>query len=182
MELPILDAGLDRTHGDFGPGNTGAKVVASYDFVHDDPNSSPDLNIGAPYHGTAVAAIAAAETNDGVGVSGVCGGFGQTPGCSILDGKVLGTLSISQGLTEWLGTTDCAAAAVNWALANGGKVKQRLRSLYPKTSQPVLRRPLTTLPSRRVTPTAALTESLSRSSKLRISSKGMLCPWFGVSS
>lgn len=119
VKIAILDTGIERSHPDFGGG---AKIAAEYDFVHDDANASPDLDISAPYHGTAVAGVAAAETNDGFGVAGLCGGFGQGRGCSILAAKILGNLSIVQDVTEWLGLTDLNAEAVNWSIANGALV------------------------------------------------------------
>lgn len=119
VRIAFLDSGMQTDHPDFG---YGAKVVAQYDFVNDDGNAYPDLNIDAPFHGTAVAGIAAAQTNDAFGTAGLCGGFGTSRGCGILAAKILGDLSVWQLFTEWLGTTDLTADAATWAIANGAKV------------------------------------------------------------
>jgi thermitase len=59
--IAILDTGIDEGHPDLS-----AKIVAGYDFVGNDPNPH-DWN----GHGTHVAGIAAAVTNNGVGIAGV---------------------------------------------------------------------------------------------------------------
>jgi subtilisin family serine protease len=61
VTVAILDTGIDPAHPDL----TG-KIVAGYDFVGGDSNPRDENG-----HGTHVAGIAAAMTNNGVGVAGV---------------------------------------------------------------------------------------------------------------
>src|SRR5581483_6337278 len=58
--LAILDSGVDLSHPDLV-----GRLVAGWDFVNNDGNPSDDFG-----HGTMVAGIAAAQTNNGRGVSG----------------------------------------------------------------------------------------------------------------
>ena len=59
--IAVIDSGVDLNHPDLKN-----KIVAGYDFVNGD--SIPQDDAG---HGTHVAGIAAAETNNGVGIAGV---------------------------------------------------------------------------------------------------------------
>src|SRR5581483_2686807 len=60
MILAIVDSGVQLNHPDLA-----GRLVPGYDFVNNDP--SPDDDFG---HGTMVAGIAAAVTNNGAGVAG----------------------------------------------------------------------------------------------------------------
>ncbi len=72
--IAIMDSGVDTTHPDL------LNLVAGWDFG--DGDSNPDDNSGQPGHGTACAGVAAASTNNNLGVAGVAGG------CSIMPLKV----------------------------------------------------------------------------------------------
>lgn len=61
VTVAILDTGIDPSHPDLA-----GKIVAGYDFVGNDPNPRDENG-----HGTHVAGIAAAITNNGVGVAGM---------------------------------------------------------------------------------------------------------------
>ncbi len=61
VTIAILDTGIDPTHPDLA-----GKIVTGYDFVGGDSNPRDENG-----HGTHVAGIAAAITNNGVGVAGV---------------------------------------------------------------------------------------------------------------
>lgn len=119
-KIAIFDTGIETTHPDFG---SGSRIADQYDFVNGDADAYPDGDQSAPYHGIAVAGVAAAQSNDGFGSAGMCGGFAPAnPGCSILAAKVLGSLSVWQYITEWLGWTSIVGDATNWALARQAKV------------------------------------------------------------
>lgn len=62
--IAVLDTGVDLDHPDLQ-----AKIVSGYDYVNDD--TIPDDDHG---HGTHVAGIAAAVSNNGVGIAGVSWG------------------------------------------------------------------------------------------------------------
>ena len=59
--LAILDTGLDSDHAEFI-----SKIFPGYDFVNDDPEPYDDNG-----HGTHVSGIAAAATNNSIGIAGV---------------------------------------------------------------------------------------------------------------
>lgn len=61
VTIAIIDSGIDETHPDLA-----AKIDSGYDFVDDDADPH-DLN----GHGTHVAGIAAAATNNGTGIAGM---------------------------------------------------------------------------------------------------------------
>ncbi len=62
--IAIVDTGVDLFHPDLS-----GKLVSGYDFVNDDSNPQDDYG-----HGTHVAGIAAARTNNGTGVAGLSWG------------------------------------------------------------------------------------------------------------
>jgi thermitase len=64
VTIAILDTGVDLFHPDLS-----GKLVSGYDFVNDDSNPQDDHG-----HGTHVAGIAAARTNNGTGVAGLSWG------------------------------------------------------------------------------------------------------------
>lgn len=122
--IAILDSGIDADHEDLAP-----KVVMSANFT---TSRTTDDKYG---HGTAVAGVAAAITNNGKGVAGV--GFNA----SLLNVKVLNDRgisscsSVSKGIT-WaadkgahvinlsLGNPDCSAmaSAVDYAWGKGALI------------------------------------------------------------
>jgi hypothetical protein len=91
--IAVLDTGVDP-----GPEFDG-KLTAGYDFVNGD--TDPDDDNG---HGTAVAAIAAADANDG-GVAGICWT------CRVMPVKVLGA--------DGSGSSYDIARGITWAAERG---------------------------------------------------------------
>lgn len=96
--IAILDSGIDETHPDLA-----GKLVAGYDFVDNDSNPH-DLN----GHGTHVAGIAAAITDNGTGVAGT------SWGARIMPIRVLN----AQGS----GTGADIIDGINWAVSQGADV------------------------------------------------------------
>jgi len=97
--IGIVDTGIDLTHPDlknklFGTGR---------DFVNDDLVAADDYG-----HGTMVAGVAGAETDNGEGIAGV--GWN----CRLLPVKVLDSLGA--------GTEDRIIQGLLWAVENGAKV------------------------------------------------------------
>jgi thermitase len=97
VNIAILDTGVDLDHPDLG-----SKVITSINFS----NSSTTDDIYG--HGTHVAGIAAASTNNGVGVAGL--GYDST----IMNVKVLG--DNGSGFYTWV------ANGIIWAADNGAEV------------------------------------------------------------
>ena len=97
--IAILDTGVDFNHPDLDD-----KLISSgYDFVNDDTDPTDDNG-----HGTFVAGIAAAETNNGEGIAGVAWN------CMVLPIKV----------ADSSGAVDTAAeiAGINYAVEQGADV------------------------------------------------------------
>lgn len=98
VRVAILDTGINENHLDLI-----GKVVAHQDFT----GSSSSYN-DIYGHGTHVAGIVAANTNNSRGVAGVC------PECSLLNGKVLN--DSGSGANSWI------AKGIGWAVQNNAKV------------------------------------------------------------
>jgi thermitase len=96
--IAIIDTGVDMSHPDLA-----GKLVAGYDFVARD-NSPNDEN----GHGTHVAGIAAAITNNGVGVAGMSWGARIMP-VRVLDYRGYG---YNTDITE----------GIYWAYQNGARI------------------------------------------------------------
>lgn len=96
--IAVIDSGVDTGHPDLA-----GKIVAGYDFVDNDADPRDENG-----HGTHVAGIAAAMTNNGVGVAGMSWGARIMP-VRVLDASGSGWSSnIING--------------INWAYTNGAKV------------------------------------------------------------
>ncbi len=101
LECPrfaIIDTGIDEAHPELA-----SRIVAGYDFVENDTNPH-DLN----GHGTHVAGIAAAVTNNGAGVAGMDWQARIMP-VRVLD-------------ASGSGYTSNVVSGINWAFANGADV------------------------------------------------------------
>jgi subtilisin family serine protease len=99
--IAILDDGVDSNHPDLQN-----KLVTGYDVADNDNTTNP---YGSYYHGTACAGIAAAQTNNGIGIAGV--GYN----CKIMpiqlahdDAGIINPGNFVAGL--------------NWAVANGASI------------------------------------------------------------
>lgn len=99
IRVAILDSGVDQDHPDLS-----SKLVAQRNFSSNNINDVEDIY----GHGTHVAGIVAATTDNNTGVASVC------PDCTIMNGKVLN--NDGYGAASW------AANGINWAADNGAKV------------------------------------------------------------
>jgi subtilisin family serine protease len=100
--IAVVDTGVDLAHPDLS-----SKLVAGHDFVADSADCPPgpqDEN----GHGTHVAGIAAAVTDNGIGVAGVA------PDAQIMPVRVLDA--------EGSGSNDDVAAGIRWAADQGAEV------------------------------------------------------------
>ncbi|MGI8854831.1 MAG: S8 family serine peptidase [Thermomicrobiales bacterium] len=109
VKIAILDCGIYEAHPDLA-----GKVIARQDFTGNLYGSGTDDRCN---HGTHVAGIASADTNNGIGVAGV--GYNT----ALLNGKVLqeqydsfGNLLGGQGSITWI------ADGIRWAADNGANV------------------------------------------------------------
>lgn len=98
ITIAIIDSGVDLDHPDLQ-----AKIVPGYDFVNLDNFADDDYG-----HGTHVAGIAAAVSNNGLGITGV------SWGAKIMPLKMLGA--------SGTGTTFDLAKAIYFAVDNGAQV------------------------------------------------------------
>lgn len=96
--VAILDTGIDPTQPDLR-----GKLVPGYDYVNGDSDPSDDNG-----HGTAVAGIVAANSNNGIGVTGYCWG------CRLMPVKVLDA--------DGIGSTSALAQGMVWATDHGARV------------------------------------------------------------
>ena len=100
--VAVVDTGVDLQHPDLS-----SKLVAGHDFVAsngDCPPGPQDEN----GHGTHVAGIAAAVTNNGIGVAGVA------PDAQIMPVRVLDA--------DGSGSSEDVAAGIRWAADHGAEV------------------------------------------------------------
>jgi len=100
VTIAIVDSGIDLAHEDLA-----AKILPGYDFINNDSDPQDDNFIS---HGTHVAGIAAAVTDNGTGVAGV------SWGARLLPVKVLDA--------SGNGTTLGVAAGIVWAADHGAQV------------------------------------------------------------
>ena len=112
VKIAILDSGIELNHEDLSENTTGIEHYDVSASVHPkpQPTGSPDMNLMATVpanaHGTAVAGIAAAVQNNGVGISGVA------PNCTIVSVRVgPAILAISGADTIVIGDFNAAVIA-----------------------------------------------------------------------
>jgi subtilisin family serine protease len=103
VTIAIIDTGVDLTHIDLA-----GKIIAGYDFIDND--SSPQDANG---HGTMVAGVAAAMTNNGAGVAGVSWGAQIMP-LRVLDAAGNGSYNNVAQAVIW--ATDHGARVINLSL------------------------------------------------------------------
>jgi subtilisin family serine protease len=94
----ILDTGVDPSQPDLR-----GKLVAGYDYVNNDQDPSDDNG-----HGTAVAGVVAASSDNGIGIAGYCWA------CRLMPVKVLGA--------DGTGFASGLAQGIVWATDHGARV------------------------------------------------------------
>ncbi len=123
--IAILDTGIDASHPDLDQ-----KLVGGWDFIGNDP--TPEDGYG---HGTHVAGIAAAETNNSLGTAGVgfhlsikimaikvCSDSGSCPSSAIANGITWAADNGAKVVNMSLGGTSISTAeqnAINYAHGQG---------------------------------------------------------------
>lgn len=104
ITIAVVDSGFYFEHEDFASG----KVLPGRNFVED--GTPPRDDVG---HGTHVAGIAAASTNNGRGMAGVA------PDARILPVRVL---EYDETTGSGTGTSDDVVAGIRWAVDNGAHI------------------------------------------------------------
>lgn len=105
--IAVIDSGVQLDHPDLQ-----GKLVAGFDFVQNDADPSDVVG-----HGTHVAGVAAAATNNGVGVAGAC------PECRVMPVRVIGAAGtgfvsdIAEGIVY---AADNGARVINLSLGGPG--------------------------------------------------------------
>lgn len=98
VTIAILDSGVDLDHPDLA-----AKIVSGYDFINDDADADDDNG-----HGTHVAGIAAAISNNALGVAGLA-----------WDAKIMPIKVLNR---SGVGPTSALAHGICWAANHGADV------------------------------------------------------------
>jgi len=118
IKIAVIDEGVDASHSELL-----GKVLPGYNALNGTGNTTPK---SGDYHGTAVAGVAAANSNNASGIAGVCW-F-----CQILPVQV--AERDPQG--NWVTTTDALADGIDWAWQNGADVLNNSWTM-PKPSDTV---------------------------------------------
>lgn len=107
--IAIVDDGVLTSHPDLTE-----KIVAGYDFVDNDADANPGN--ASDDHGTFCAGLAAASTNNGIGIAGVSWGADIMP-VRVLSGLFGSTFAIAQGIDfAW----ENGAKVINLSLGGPG--------------------------------------------------------------
>ncbi len=104
IKIAVIDEGVDASHSELL-----GKVLPGYNALNGTGNTTPK---SGDYHGTAVAGVAAANSNNASGIAAVCW-F-----CQILPVQV--AERDAQG--NWVTTTAALAGGIDWAWQNGADV------------------------------------------------------------
>ena len=120
VDIAVVDTGISNSHPDLR-----AKIAKQRNFVGPTDTPSAEDDNG---HGTQVAGVAAASTNNGEGIAGAC------PGCRLLIAKSLDASNT--------GSADDIAEGITWASKNGAEVIN-LSLAAEEVDDPVLKRAIT---------------------------------------
>ncbi|CAG1011886.1 Calcium-dependent protease [Anaerolineae bacterium] len=99
-----IDEGVEVTHADLS-----AKIVTGYDATDGDSDQTP---LDTDAHGTAVAGLLGAVSNNSLGVAGVC------RLCQIMPIRI----AYSDSAGDWVTSDAWIANAINWAWQNGAHI------------------------------------------------------------
>ncbi len=109
--VAVIDEGVDEDNTDID-----ANIWSNFGWDYVGADSNPDPSNQDEHHGTSVASIIAAETNNGSGVAGIAGGWNST-GCKIMSLRVFGYEN-----NNFVEATQYIDDAIIFAANNGAKV------------------------------------------------------------
>jgi thermitase len=125
ITIAVVDSGVDYSHPELD-----GKIIGGWDFVNGDADASDDNG-----HGTSVAGIAAAETNNAIGIAGVSWGALILP-VKVLDWAGLGSYEdLAAGIIY---ATDAGAAVINLSLGGSAPSELLKQAIDYATSAGVL--------------------------------------------
>ncbi len=104
IKIAVIDEGVFAALSDLS-----GQILTGYNALNGTNNTTPKTN---DHHGTGIAGVIAAKSNNGAGIAGVCWN------CKILPVKVAET--DAQG--NWVTTTGALASGIDWAWQNGADV------------------------------------------------------------
>lgn len=107
IKIAILDSGVDTLHPELA-----GKLLPGFDAFNAGTNGYPIPNYPSDGHGTACAGIAAANTNNGEGVAGVC------PDCSIIPIRVFEYVNLG-GTVQPFSSTEVFMDGLSWMWQEG---------------------------------------------------------------
>ncbi|WP_430506362.1 S8 family serine peptidase [Haloparvum sp. PAK95] len=111
VTIAVVDTGIQYDHPDLDGNMSDADSNHGYDFVDDDEDPYPDV-LSDEYHGTHVAGIAGAETDNGEGIAGTS--ESAILSCRALDESGSGSFSGIADAIEY--ATDQGADVINLSL------------------------------------------------------------------
>ena len=114
ITIAILDSGVDLAHPDLV-----SKLVGGYDFVNGDADPQDDFG-----HGTRVAGVAAAATNNHIGIAGISWGARLMP-VKVLNSSGGGTIANVAAGVRW--ATDHGAQVINLSLGGPAPASNTLK-------------------------------------------------------
>ena len=126
INIVIVDSGIDTLHPELD-----GKLLPGYDAMGDSTNGYPTPNYDSDGHGTSCAGIAAANTNNDLGVAGVC------QDCKVIPLRVFNYEDLLGEIQPW-SETEFFLNAMGWqntndidVSSNSWAVPDILLGLYP---------------------------------------------------
>lgn len=114
--IAVVDSGIDARHPDLN-----GKIAAQRDLVNDDARAEDDGG-----HGTSVAGVALAETNNKRGIAGVC------PKCTLLAAKVSNdpnNITVADEIDGILWASNRKADVINLSLGAPGYIESERNAI-----------------------------------------------------
>lgn len=127
IKIAILDSGVDTLHPELE-----GKLLPGFDAFGDGTNGYPTPNFDEDGHGTSCAGIAAANTNNDLGIAGVC------QDCSVIPVRIFRYQNLGGAVIPW-SETQVFIDGISWQWqiadadisSNSWAVPDNLLALYP---------------------------------------------------